>query len=86
MTPRCKTRIVFTVVALLPATFQALRPELSFDPIALILAIAIALAWLVVLFRRVRARVERFSLLRRPVFELHALMHKLPGRHRAIFK
>jgi hypothetical protein len=50
--------MIFTVVALLPVTFQLLRPELSFDPLALILAIGIAAAWLVILGKRIRARLH----------------------------
>lgn len=78
MNARYQTHIVFTVVALLPATFQALRPELALDPIALMLALAIALAWLVVLFRSVRGRRWRCG---RPQMRLLDEVHR---RHRNI--
>jgi hypothetical protein len=75
--------MMLTVVALLPAMFQVVRPELSFDPVALVLGIAVAVAWLMVLFRSVRARWEGFRLHDGREFGLHAVMGRLLGRHRA---
>ena len=65
---------------------HVLRPELSFDPLALILTIMIAIAWLMVLLRSVRARWESVRLQERRAFDPQSFAGKLLGRYPAIYK
>lgn len=85
MKPRCKTRIVLTVIGLLPAMIHVVRPELSFDPLAMILTIMIGIGWLMVFLRSVRARWESRQPQARRAFDPASFAGKLLSRC-AIYK
>lgn len=53
---RCATRIVFTVLALVPAALYVSRPGLTLDAIALALALAAPVPWVILVLGKIRRR------------------------------